>query len=107
MSTQAMELWADAARRTTRQGRSRRFTPEMRAAGTRLASAALASGLKKSEVSRRLGISEPTLNAWVGDRSFLEVEVVRDPIPPIRLFLGRGHADLTAEQLSHLLWGSR
>lgn len=88
-------------------GTRRRFTEEQRQAGVALATRAIAAGIGRMEVCRRMGISECTLRQWeTRRRKLIPVHVVAAPVEePVRVFIGRVEAQLSVAQLVELARG--
>jgi len=113
MQMDAMNRWLEAARKLPGTGQGRHFPEEMRADAVRLATARVKAGARKVEVCQQLGISTKTMRDWEKRPvrrkrgALVPVRVVTELPPPVRLYMGRGHAELTLEQLAELLWRVR
>ena len=97
-------------------GTRRRFTEQQRLVGVGLARRAIAAGISRVEVCKRMDISEYTLRAWEKRKpalapvkpALVPVKVVADVVDDhVRLVMGRMHAVLSVGQLAELarrLW---
>jgi hypothetical protein len=102
-----LDQWGEAAQRIPGKGPGRRYPAGMRASAVRLASTALAAGVRPGEVCRRLGIPDVTLRVWMRQVKLVPIEVVPEGHPGVRLCIGSGHAEVSIEQLSQLLGMAR
>ena len=63
----------------------------------------LASGCSYWQAAMQLGISPVSLSTWTAAARFDAVDIIEDRAARVRIFIGKGHADLTLAELAQLL----